>query len=635
MLTDFGVAALTGSESDNSRFLKAGGSLPGMSPQQLGGAEPAIADDIYGFGSMLYELLSGQPLFHPDVTEQKVIQQSPPRLDALDLSLEPPADLVGLVATMLQKNPLHRPQSIATVRAAIERLLIDEIIEDAAKTIIKPKRRKVATSGLLEQQGNHPPPLQPAKDSVGEGWSRKVIVAGAALVVLLISVVVLLPAYVANKAIEQPLVQPETIDADAASLVVSPTAEETKALRELADEVLGDVLALDDRLQVVAVERWGGANWNDARDLVESADSFYKQRNYPAATAGYREALSKLEALEARVPFVLQQTLDMGLKALFAGDQQPAINNFNLALEIDSQNTIAKDGLQRALLLDQVLLAMNRAIAAEAEKNWDAAVIAYREVLAIDAEWQPAKEALGRAESFASEQRYSNFMGAGFSALATKDYLQAKISFNSALRERPDDADALAALQALSDQQELATLRSSLAKAKIAELREDWPQAVKYYEVVLGLDSTLAAAVEGKQRSTLRQQLDQQLQQALAAVDSYNDQRAWERADALLARARAVASSGQRLQLQIAQLAELLRVAAIPLPVEFLSDGETNVVIYKVGRVGQFARKTLQLRPGVYTVVGNRDGYRDVRIKFWVVAGQTMAPLVLECKEPI
>ncbi len=641
LLTDFGVAALAGSESDASRFLKAGGSLPGMSPQQLGGAEPAISDDIYGFGSMLYELLSGQPLFHPDVTEQKVMQESPPRLDSFDLTVKPPADLVGLVATMLQKNPLQRPQSIATVRAAIERLLTEEVADDVAKTMITPKRRKIAAGVEPVQQGNHPPPLQPEKDMAGEGLSRKVIVAGVALLVLLISVVLLLPGYVAEKAAEQPEVQSEQVVADVTQQVDTTSAEpqlsaeELRALREQADEVLGDVLALNDGLQLVAVKRWGGGDWNEARDLVDSADDFYKQRNYQAATAGYREALSKLEALEARVPFVLQQTLDAGLKALLAGDQQPAIDTFNLALEIDPQNAIAKDGLQRALLLDQVLAAMNRAIAAEADKDWSNAAAAYREVLALDAAWEPAQEGAARADRFALEQRYNSYMGAGFSALATKDYVQAKTSFDSALVERPGDADALAALRTLADEQQLASLRSSLAKAKIAEITEDWTLAVKNYEAVLRLDGSLAAAVEGKQRSALREQLDQQLQQALAAADSYNDTRALGRAEALLLRAQTVLMPGERLQLQMTELAELLRVAAIPLPVEFISDGETNVVIYKVGRFGQFARKTLQLRPGVYTVVGNRDGYRDVRIKFRVVAGQTMAPLVLECKEPI
>ena len=65
------------------------------------------------------------------------------------------------------------------------------------------------------------------------------------------------------------------------------------------------------------------------------------------------------------------------------------------------------------------------------------------------------------------------------------------------------------------------------------------------------------------------------------------------------------------------------------------SDSETEVIVYKVARLGRFAERALTLRPGTYTAVGTRDGYRDVRHKFTIAHDTTPAPVTIICTEPI
>jgi hypothetical protein len=43
----------------------------------------------------------------------------------------------------------------------------------------------------------------------------------------------------------------------------------------------------------------------------------------------------------------------------------------------------------------------------------------------------------------------------------------------------------------------------------------------------------------------------------------------------------------------------------------------------------------LELRPGVYVAVGNRPGYRDVRLEFRVAPEIDMKPIVIQCEEQI
>jgi hypothetical protein len=86
---------------------------------------------------------------------------------------------------------------------------------------------------------------------------------------------------------------------------------------------------------------------------------------------------------------------------------------------------------------------------------------------------------------------------------------------------------------------------------------------------------------------------------------------------------------------QIERLKAQLAVAAQPVAVQFESDNQTTVVIYKVGNLGTFSSRSLELRPGPYVVVGTRDGYRDVRRNIRVDPAGNMPPVVIRCEEAI
>ena len=90
-----------------------------------------------------------------------------------------------------------------------------------------------------------------------------------------------------------------------------------------------------------------------------------------------------------------------------------------------------------------------------------------------------------------------------------------------------------------------------------------------------------------------------------------------------------------RLASQRDELSRLLRRAATPLPVPLVSDNVTDVVVYKVGQLGTFMRKELNLRPGTYVAVGSRPGYRDVRLEFRVAPEIDIEPVIIQCQEPI
>ena len=92
---------------------------------------------------------------------------------------------------------------------------------------------------------------------------------------------------------------------------------------------------------------------------------------------------------------------------------------------------------------------------------------------------------------------------------------------------------------------------------------------------------------------------------------------------------------GPRLTGQRDELSRLLKRAATLLTIEIRSDNATSVSIYKVGRLGSFETKRIELRPGTYVAAGSRPGYRDVRLEFRVGPEVVMEPIVVRCEEPI
>jgi hypothetical protein len=92
---------------------------------------------------------------------------------------------------------------------------------------------------------------------------------------------------------------------------------------------------------------------------------------------------------------------------------------------------------------------------------------------------------------------------------------------------------------------------------------------------------------------------------------------------------------GPRLAGQRDELSRLLKRAATPITVELVSDDKTSVSIYKVGVLGSFVNRRIELRPGTYVAVGARPGYRDVRLEFRVAPEIEMEPVIVRCEEPI
>jgi hypothetical protein len=196
----------------------------------------------------------------------------------------------------------------------------------------------------------------------------------------------------------------------------------------------------------------------------------------------------------------------------------------------------------------------------------------------------------------------------------------------------PEVADVMIQLDHLERVQ---AIEQHSRRAQALEAQEEWRQAGLEHAAVLAKDATIAAAQEGQERCTGMARLHDELAAHIGHHERLSTPAVHEEARALVERAIAVRPAGPRLSRQIERLSALLTIAATPIRVELLSDGLTDIVVYRVGSLGRFERHNLDLLPGTYTVVGRRQGFRDVRHELRVVPGEAAQPLVVRCEDEV
>lgn len=127
-ILDFGLAKRLWTESAGKDIsLSVHGTILGtgraMSPEQVLGEEVDHRSDLFSFGTLLYEMVSGERPFSGSslvLTMAQVCSEEHRSLALVRSDL--PSELVSLVDRLLQKKPEHRPQSAREVAAILSQI---------------------------------------------------------------------------------------------------------------------------------------------------------------------------------------------------------------------------------------------------------------------------------------------------------------------------------------------------------------------------------------------------------------------------------------------------------------------------------------------------------------------------------
>ena len=676
-LNDFGVSAGAGE-------VASGGSLIAQSPQSLDGHPASPSDDIFALGALIYELLAGRSPWSPADVEGSIRQAAPPPLRASDGS-PIPESVVTLIDTMLDRDASARPDAesvaetlraagfipgLAPIRRTRSRVADEEVV--ASTRSIRPAARNEQTT-VLQQA------------ATSDGLNRNVVYGAlGVLVVVMLGVVFFLPDRVVDRAAETVVEpEPDPRSAESAPASASRAVEQAQVRRDVyvdpairervrgdailpsgllegdneitfnenladysgldekgrdryyAEATVGELLSALEVLEGRGVERWAPVEHRKARELYEEGDKEYLNKQFAVAEELYLGALTVLEPLYDRIDPVFQEAYSGAQAAFDAGDRLEALRLFELAVAVTPTHPGAINGLRRAQSLEEVQRLVLQGGEYEEDLEYAAAQESYEHAIAMDPLWQPAHDGLARVEAARTKLEFDTRMSEGFAAISAGDYLGARAAFRVAQKlipESTEPADGLLQVDQGLRMQDISTLER---EARSLEDDEHWDAVITTYEEILKIDNTLEFASAGLVQAREMAALHARLDNYIAEPDKLSTPSVMQGATKFVVEITTRPGVGPRLAAQRDELSRLLKRAATPLPIPIVSDNQTDVVVYRVGRLGRFARKEINLRPGTYVAVGSRAGFRDVRLEFRVAPEIDIEPVIVQCEEPI
>jgi len=642
-LSDFGIALRLGEVPGGT---VGRGSPFSVSPQQHDGSAAAIADDIYAFGALLYELCCGQPPFYPHFNPERLRSARP---EPMVLREPLSKSIVSLVERCLEKRVVDRPQNMEVLAqeliAGSLELSAQTSNESFLKPVMQPRIEPPKVNAPLAQgeplrgEWRRNTDSEPSHSELRRQGFRRGLTS-AAVVLGLVGVFVvlfLLPKWVqptTPKQAQQPTAQP----AKAAAPTPAPQPVDFAALaraKQEAEEVRGPLEQRLEKLRGQGADGWASESLADANAELAAGDKDFEAREYVLAMGHFNALPPLLTEMETLSGQVLKDQLAAGAQAIQEGRSADATKAFQLAAKIEPKNAVAALGLKRAQTLDEVLSLVSSAERLENDGNFAAAKDAYQKALGLDAQAPRAAEAIARIQSRFANDAFATAMARGFGALSKGDYASARSGFEAARKIRPGAAEIDQALKQVEQEERTRVINAKLAAARGFEGKERWADALQEYRAILQLDPTVAAAAESSTRVQPRADLNAQLDVYIKQPERLFNASVRTAARDTLAQAGRISSPGPLLTQQMTALRDWLARAEVPVAVALRSDNQTQVTIFRVGQLGAFEQRSLELAPGSYTVIGTRPGYRDVRREINVVPGASLQPVEIRCEDKI
>ena len=472
-------------------------------------------------------------------------------------------------------------------------------------------------------------------------WFAFIFLLFCALIVFLF-----LPGYVSEKRNSELASSQETkelplsVELPEAELVmVKPinelSAEELSALKQEAEKLLLQLIAKQKFLESKAVKKWASKKYEKALTLGSSGDEFFRKKEYQQAVAEYKDTIIILQNLEQKITPILKEHLSKGEVALTKAEKDTAIFHFKLAKSIEAENIQATNGLKRAKTIKELYSLLEQGGRFEAANNFIDAKSCYQKATELDPLSVDAKNALNRISERLTQSEFTKLINQGYSSLKLHQYGDARLAFKTAQKLLPNSDKPKEGLASITRAIRNEKIIALSAEAKYFENDQDWDNATISYQQILTLSPNFQPALQGLERSIQRKEIITRLDEYINNKLRLGSEQVAREAEQLVQEIASISNPGSRVGQKTVKLKELLRLVKQPISITLQSDNQTDIAIYKIGRLGRFEKRKVELKTGKYTIVGSRTGFRDIRKVLTVTTDMPSKTIIVRCDEPI
>ena len=588
-----------------------------LSPQVLAGRDPGTDDDIYSLGCILFKALTGKS-WEKDVE--------------LDLPID--VHLEHQLRAMLSDSPFERPTTLLELRESLVNHFegSSTAIESVAfsrQSPSVPEATRTRTPDLIGKRQEQAIPLQ------------RVVLAGACLLIFAALLFAFLPTDTPSETISsanstEVITTGETATIPTPAPIITPLeSARLQMFQQQGEEYVREILRQQLDLEDIGVIFWARSDYEKVDTDLDAADNLYREKQFQLALDQYKAVSTSLNQLKSRAISELETNTALGDEALIAGDAEAALTSFTIATSIDGESESLRKKLARAETLDEVQDLVRQGEVFERNEELDRARDTFKTATNLDGEWKPAIEGLSRLQSAITQQNFQIAMSIGFREISNKNYEAAREGFNRAKKILPNSDEPKDGLLQVEQSQRNDTILDHQKNADAYLSSENWPGAIEEYEAALAIADSLEFALKGLEDARDRLALQERLQQLLSDPTLLQSDEGLAEASTTLRQASRVKPTTDQMLHHIDILARLISTARIEIPVTINSDGKTQVTVRRHAALGNMTNKVVYLIPGRYTVVGQRQGYRDVRKDFVVLAGKTPPTLEIASKERV
>ena len=181
------------------------------------------------------------------------------------------------------------------------------------------------------------------------------------------------------------------------------------------------------------------------------------------------------------------------------------------------------------------------------------------------------------------------------------------------------------------------TIKINLLKSEVEKLiiEQNWITVKQKYDNILALDNSNYYAVEGIKIAIAINSLNLEIEKFNINPLLLTKKNKLKIASNLTIKADKYKDQSAKLKKNLFLLKKNINLAKVPAIVNILSDGNTEITIRKVGKVGKVLNKKIELSPGKYTLEGKRKGYKTVLLEELISIEKKNITFKVVCNEPI